>query len=129
MQRGGGFVYLHRAYEEGDKSYPLVGVIDGIISRGERLTRFGYVDMEAQEDFLFGRKGEIIQAHEFHYDVSDNYGDGFIERKPLSNRKWEGVHINENLYVGFPFLHLGSNPEACEQLIEKLLEYKERTNG
>lgn len=126
---GGGFVYLHKSYNDGENIFPLVDVIHGSVTRGERLTRFGYVNMEAKGDYLFGESGEVIQAHEFHYDVSDNYGNGFIERKPLSTRSWEGVHINDHLYAGFPFLHLGSNRVACKRFIQKLTEYKERKNG
>lgn len=116
----GGFLYLHEMLEDADgKQYPMAGVIKGKAFPSGRLTRFGYVELEAVEDQLLFRKGERIRAHEFHYWDSDNCGCSCIAAKASGSRSWECVHGDERLYAGFPHIYFYANPAAGMHFINK----------
>ncbi|NCB91047.1 MAG: cobyrinate a,c-diamide synthase [Clostridia bacterium] len=117
----GGFMYLHEEMEDIEgKSWPMVGFISGRSYRTPRLTRFGYITME--EGKVFGTLPGDIRAHEFHYFDSENCGEAFKAKKPLSERSWTCVHSTAQYMAGFPHLYYYSNlkvPEAflraCEE--------------
>lgn len=118
----GGFMYLHEQMQGEDGTlYPMVGSIPGSCLRRQRLVRFGYCTLTAQQDNMLCRRGEQIPAHEFHYWDSDNPGSGFAAQK-AGGKSWECVHAGANRYAGYPHLYFYGNPEfaagfvrACER--------------
>lgn len=131
----GGFMYLHEQMEDMEgRTYPMVGEVKGIAYRTKKLSRFGYVTLEASKDQILGKSGMICQGHEFHYFDSTNNGEDFTARKPLTKRKWKCIHGTEYSIAGFPHLYYYSNPEMivsflrqCEKKREGRQE--ERRNG
>lgn len=116
----GGFLYLHKSLEGADgRDYPMAGVLDAGAGRRERLTRFGYVTLEALEDQMLFEKGAEIRGHEFHYWESENCGCSMRAKKPLRKRSWECVHGSETLYAGFPHLFFYSNTKAAWNFLRK----------
>ncbi|GFI09077.1 cobyrinate a,c-diamide synthase [Lachnospiraceae bacterium] len=116
----GGFLYLHKSLEGADgRDYPMAGVLDAGAGRRERLTRFGYVTLEALEDQMLFEKGAEIRGHEFHYWESGNCGCSMRAKKPLRKRSWECVHGSETLYAGFPHLFFYSNTKAAWNFLRK----------
>lgn len=119
----GGFLYLQEEMEGKDtKRYPMVGALRGKAVKTERLVRFGYVELEALTDGAFFKKGESLKGHEFHYWDSTDNGAGCLAVKPDRKRSWECIHMDGNLFAGFPHIHFYSNPifarrfvEACEK--------------
>jgi len=106
----GGFLYLHRELEGTDgRFYPMAGVLDAKAYRTEKLSRFGYVTLAAEEDQLLGKAGTQIRGHEFHYWDSESCGESFHARKPAGRREWDCVHGTNTLYAGFPHLFYYSN--------------------
>lgn len=100
----GGFMYLGKSIEEKN----MVGVFDANFYNTKKLTRFGYINLQAKENTLICQKHQIIKAHEFHYYDSDNNGTSFKAIKPIGNRSWEAGHSNEKIIAGFPHLYLPS---------------------
>ena len=120
----GGFLYLHRELEGSDGVfYPMAGVLDAKAYRTDRLGRFGYITLTAEEDQLLGKAGMEIRGHEFHYWDSEQCGNSFHAKKPVGKREWDCVNSSKSLYAGFPHLFFWSNPEAAYEFLKKCEEY------
>lgn len=87
-----------------------------------KLSRFGYITLVANYDNFLCKKGESINAHEFHYFDSVDNGDLFEARKPNSNRSWQAMVSQENLVAGYPHMYFYSNIEFVRNFIKKMLE-------
>lgn len=116
----GGFLYLHRILEGSDGvEYPMADVIGAKAYRTDKLSRFGYIEMEAKQDQLILAEGEKARGHEFHYWESEDCGDSIHAKKPLRKRNWDCVHGTESLYAGFPHLFFYSNPDMAIRFLRK----------
>ena len=126
----GGFLYLHRELEGTDgKFYPMAGVLDTRAYRTEKLSKFGYITLEAREDQLLGAAGTKTRGHEFHYWDSESCGESFHARKPAGKREWDCVHGTKTLYAGFPHLFYYSNLQAPHEFLKTCLLYKKNKNS
>ncbi len=124
MAECGGFMYLHESMEDMDNHiHPMVGVISGEVYRTPKLKRFGYVNLTLGEE-VFGEQVGDLPAHEFHYFDSTNCGDGFLAKKPLSNRSWNCMHTEQNLFAGFPHFYYYGNPKLPAAFLKAALNYK-----
>ena len=130
----GGFMYLHEEMEDADGNvWKLVGRIKGRTFPTGKLVRFGYVNLqrnldENQVSELKERMsiadswvlpGENIRAHEFHYWDSTDSGSDCLAVKPDGKRRWECMHLEENLVAGYPHLYYPSCKEFAERFVEK----------
>ena len=114
----GGFLYLHETLEDADgRDWSMAGVIPGRAWNTGRLGRFGYVTLTARTSGLLCQVGEELPAHEFHYWDSQQPGDSFRAKKPLSDRGWDcGIHT-PTLYAGFPHFHFCARPEMARNFV------------
>ena len=130
----GGFMYLHEEMEATDGNlWKLVGRIKGKTFPTGKLVRFGYVNLQRNldEDQISELKermsiadswilpDENIRAHEFHYWDSTDSGSDCLAVKPDGKRKWECIHMEENLVAGYPHLYYPSCKEFAERFVEK----------
>ena len=123
MAECGGFMYLHQEMEDMEgHSWPMAGVISGKSWRTPRLTRFGYITLE--DGPCFGKNVGGIRAHEFHYFDSDNCGESYTARKPLSSRSWNCIHSDRQGMSGFPHMYYYSNLQVPEQFLRTCEERK-----
>ena len=112
----GGFMYLLDSIKnEKDKSYNMVGAINGKAKWTGKLVRFGYVTIEAD--------GFDIKGHEFHYYDTDNNGSSFVAKKPTGNRSWPCMHKSGSSYIGFPHLYYPSAPVFVDKFVEAMKNY------
>lgn len=121
----GGFLYLQRTLEGAD-GHPgeMAGVLTGEGFRTKKLTRFGYIEAEARTPGVLGGRGERIRGHEFHYwDCTEN-GDGFLAKKPLSDREYPCMVHTETLAAGFPHFYYYSNPDMIFQFLQEMLAHQ-----
>ena len=122
----GGFLYLGQTLEDGGgRAYPMAGVLPGEAVRRERLVRFGYAELTANEDSLLFRTGEAVPVHEFHYWDSTENGDSLTAVKPLTGRCWRCGFTNRRLYAAFPHLYFPGNPELAARFVQAAREYGE----
>ena len=106
----GGFMYLHEELEDRDGNvYPMAGVIKGKTYPTGKLVRFGYVNITADKEADWLLPGETIKGHEFHYWDSTDAGTDCMAVKPDGKRKWNCIHMRENLFAGYPHLYLPSH--------------------
>ena len=120
----GGFMYMCRDIE----GVSMTNYFPASSYNNKKLTRFGYVTLEAKQDNLLCKKGEHIAAHEFHYWDCDDPGTDFLARKP-SGREWSCIHANDHLYAGFPHIHFYTNPKLAENFYKACLNYKEKSHA
>ena len=120
----GGFMYLLERYIDEDTTHNWVGAVAGETFMTKKLNRFGYVNLTAQEDNMLCKAGETINGHEFHYSESSNNGTGFLASKASGKGEWSCVNVRENLYAGYPHIHLWGNPQFARNLIKACLAFK-----
>ena len=109
----GGFLYLQQSLD----GHAMVGVLPGQSHNTGRLSRFGYVTLEARRDNLLCAAGEAIPAHEFHYyDTTDN-GNAFRAVK-ADGRSWDCGVATETLYAGFPHFHFYAKPAMAARFLD-----------
>lgn len=113
----GGFMYLGETITKDHKTYEMVGAIEGNSVLTDKLVRFGYKELVAEKNNLMCRKGEKIMCHEFHHSETDNYGDTFVAIKGKQALKC--VVGTDNLYAGYPHLHLWGNIEFAKNFVKK----------
>lgn len=113
----GGFMYLHDYIANGsEKKYPAVGVFHGSVYIKNKLTRFGYVKLSAENDSLIFKKSDNIAAHEFHYYDSDNSGCDLTAVKS-DGRNWKCCHCSESMYAGFPHIFFYTDIRIAERFV------------
>ncbi|ABX41755.1 cobyrinate a,c-diamide synthase [Lachnoclostridium phytofermentans] len=121
----GGFMYLHQQMEDiSGKSYPMVGSIVGGVFKTDKLKRFGYITLTANQEQMVADCGDSIVAHEFHYFDSNACGESFTASKPLRKTQWSCIHGNENMAVGFPHLYYYSNMRVPFRFLSTCLNRK-----
>lgn len=115
----GGFLYLHQSLQAASKEKcEMVGFLEAHAYQTDHLSRFGYVQLQALEDTLFGQKGISLPAHEFHYWESTDTGAAFLAEKPISGRTYSCIHGTKNFLAGFPHFYLYGNISAAEAFLE-----------
>lgn len=125
MAECGGYMYLKETIEDlSGKSYPMVGVLPGKCYNNYKLTRFGYVTLEAKKDTLIGPAGTKVLGHEFHYWDCEQNGEDFIITAGRNGEAYDAVYASEFLYAGFPHLYFKSNPQIVDSYVEKCRSYQ-----
>ena len=122
----GGFLYLQQTLEnERKESCPMCACLPGAGFRTDRLQRFGYQWLVAEEDSLLFRRGESVPAHEFHYwDCTENGSDLRVE-KP-NGKTWRCGYTGKSLYAAFPHLHLGGELPLAKRFAEACIGHAHR---
>ena len=117
----GGFMYLTQAIAD----QPMVGYLNGDCRDTGKLTRFGYVTLQAKQDNLLCKAGDEIAAHEFHHWDCTFPGDSFTAVKPTGKR-WDCAIATDTLYAGYPHFHFYANPAFAERFYETCIKEKHR---
>ena len=123
----GGFMYLHEELEDREgEVWKMTGNIKGRTWPVGRLVRFGYVKIMLEEarteaGYLF--PGEEIRGHEFHYWDSTDSGLDCLAVKPDGRRSWQCIHMDGNLFAGYPHLYLPSLPAFAERFVRRCREW------
>ena len=123
----GGFMYLHkRMQDKAGDWYPMVGVIDGECFQTKKLVRFGYVTLTSEMNHTYGSQGEAMKGHEFHYWDSTNTGNAYTATKTSSALSYNTIHVDSNLFAGYPHLYYPSNPKFAWKYLLACEEYQEK---
>ncbi len=118
----GGFLYLQGSLE----GYPMAGAIPGEGYRTDHPVRFGYADLQAEEDSLLFRKGESCSAHSFHYYESTEPGNTLTAVKPGNGRTWRTGVATPSLYAAFEHMHFMRSPVMAERFLQAAIGYAEK---
>ncbi len=121
----GAYMYLHEEMEDADgMAWPMAGVIRGKAFRKERLVRFGYCELIAQEETLLGASGTVLRAHEFHYWDSECREGSFTAHKPGRPGEWKCMFHRGNLLAGFPHLYFPGAPQVAENFVRTCRKWR-----
>lgn len=124
----GGFLYLGQSLQDGNgEPWPMAGVLPGEGVKTERLVRFGYHQLTAQEDGLLLRRGETVPVHEFHYWDSTANGNAFASEK--GQRHWRCGYSGKTLHAAFPHLYFAGRPELAERFVTNAAAYGKEHRG
>lgn len=123
----GGFMYLHEEMEGKDGTVcPMTGNLPGRAFQMDKLVRFGYIGLKAQKDGVYFKKGDVLRGHEFHYWDSTNNGADCLAVKPDGRRFWECIHMEGNLFAGYPHIHFYSNPVFAQRFVDCCRQWNAR---
>ncbi|OXM85124.1 cobyrinate a,c-diamide synthase [Paenibacillus rigui] len=124
----GGFMYLTEAIEDTQgRSYPMLGLIPGVVRMQKKLAALGYRDIKGAEgNFLLGPDDQA-RGHEFHYSTFQAREEARIvpayETKGLRGTKPEGcLNPGGTLVSGYTHIHFGSAPAIAERWVRFCLE-------
>jgi cobyrinic acid a,c-diamide synthase len=119
----GGLMYLAQGIEllDGER-HEMVGLLPQWTRMLARLRTLGYVEVSFSEDSLFGKAGERLRGHEFHY--SELVGD------PACNGNWRHVYSlkrrrnaevtpegfqSGTILASYVHAHFASRPDAAKR--------------
>jgi cobyrinic acid a,c-diamide synthase len=129
----GGLMYLSRGIEADGRFYPLTGLLPARTRMLPARKALGYVEVSLMEDSLWGRRGDILRGHEFHYsELVDDPASDPAWRKVYSLRrrrtdavetgadavKTEGYQ-NGAILASYLHLHHASRPAAVARFLER----------
>lgn len=120
----GGYMYLGSSIE----GVNMVEALQVNSTLTNRLQNFGYISLKANNDNLLCKKGESINAHEFHYSKSDNDGDDFTATKISSGKERQCIVAEDNIFAGYPHLHLWGNVEFAKNFINRCIEFRNKVD-
>lgn len=125
----GGLMYLAQGIERLDGSrVPLVGLLPFWTRMLGRLKSLGYVEFTLSEDSLFGRAGDRLRGHEFHY--SELIGEALFDngwedvyrgqRRRSASIMREGFQRGRTL-ASYVHVHFASRPHAVESFVSNCI--------
>lgn len=119
----GGFLYLKETLD----NHPMVGALSGSAFAARQKPHFGYVELTAQTDTVFGPVGTKLRGHEFHYYDTTENGSAFLAKKPFRDTSWMCMQAGKNYAAGFAHLYFYSNPKAAEAFLHCCRRFREET--
>jgi len=103
----GGFMYLcEDLIDLEGKAHAMTGVFPATVRMRNRLSRLGYRRARLTRDCLWGKEGEMLHGHEFHYSVVERMAPEVETMYQLEDGRKEGFRIN-NTVGGYIHLHFG----------------------
>jgi len=123
----GGLMYLARGIETSDgKRYALLNILPGWTKMSRRKIALGYMEARLTSDSLWGKAGDVLRGHEFHYSeliddpCSDRQWQAVYElKKPLSNEvRTEGFQKG-NILASYVHLYHAAKPKAVDYFVER----------
>lgn len=123
----GGLMYLAESLETtAGQHYPMTGVLPAGTRMGSAKKFLGYVEATLREDSLWGKKGDLLRGHEFHYSelAPAEWADSRWQTVYDLRRNRPGTIIPEgyqygNILASYAHLHYASRPEAVSHFIAK----------
>ncbi|MEY8392413.1 cobyrinate a,c-diamide synthase [Lachnospiraceae bacterium 45-W7] len=116
----GGYLYLQESMEDLEgTAWSMTGVFPGKAYRTNRLGRFGYITLAANNNGQLLPQKSSIKGHEYHYyDCTEN-GGAYHARKPAAGREWDCIQGGETYAAGFPHLYYYSNPQFAAEFLQR----------
>lgn len=112
----GGFMYLcEELLDLEGRAYPMAGVFPATVEMRSSLCRLGYRRASLKRDCLWGKKGEVLHGHEFHYSHLTRMAPEVETLYQLEDGRPEGFRIG-NTVGGYLHLHFGRTEPAVSAL-------------
>lgn len=128
----GGLIYLCREVETEDGAWSMVGVLPSRARMLQKRKTLGYVEVTLQDKTFFGKVGTSLRGHEFHYsELCENpigregWQSAFRLKRNRGGEVREEGYQKDNVLASYAHLHLASQPQALDALIEALRAMRE----
>lgn len=121
----GGLMYLSKGIQSTDgKRFDMAGILPARTQMLSRLKTLGYVEVTLTEDSLFGRAGDQIRGHEFHYSeligdpLQDSHWNQAYEMKRVRSQAVtrEGYQ-HGRILASYVHAHFASRPDAVDHFV------------
>ncbi|HEX9063250.1 MAG TPA: cobyrinate a,c-diamide synthase [Clostridia bacterium] len=126
----GGLMYMSENIIDRDgNSFEMMGIIPAVSEMTSKLQRFGYVDVQIEEDCVLSNRTSSVRAHEFHYSKTTLKRECKSCYKVLKHRNdkvisWECGYKVNNLLAGYPHIHFWANPDLAKSFVENCANFK-----
>ncbi len=121
----GGLMYLSEGIEKLDGTrHSMLGLLSAWTRMCPRRQSLGYVEVELTRDCLWGKPGERVRGHEFHYSELTNVPSNCESAYALHHRRTdcpaaEGFQRGSVL-ASYTHLHFASQPGAIAHFVQHL---------
>ena len=121
----GGLMYLSKGIQSRDgKRYEMVGLLPQWTRMLDRLKSLGYVEVTLSESSLFGKAGDKLRGHEFHYsELVDQPVDNpgcqpiyLVKRMRSDSQEPEGFQCGSVL-ASYVHAHFASREKALKHFV------------
>lgn len=118
----GGFMYLcEELIDLQGRLHSMAGVFPATVRMQSRLSRLGYRQPRLAMDCLWGKKGEALHGHEFHYSAIERMGSGVETIYQLEDGRSEGFRVG-NAVGGYIHLHFGRTEQNVDAFYNYILQ-------
>ncbi len=112
----GGFMYLCKTLIDLDgATFSMTGVFPATVRMQNRLSRLGYCHPRLTSDCLWGKSGDRLHGHEFHYSTIEQMDADMETLYQLEDGRREGYRVG-NTVGGYMHLHFGQSEENLAHL-------------
>jgi cobyrinic acid a,c-diamide synthase len=123
----GGLIYLSQDLTLLDgQQYPMVGLLPGSVTMGDRLKALGYVEVETQVPTILGSAGTRFRGHQFRYsDLTVPAGDtalAYAVRRRRDQQTFHEGYVNGSVLGSYVHAHWASNPAVPAAFVKKAAE-------
>ena len=131
----GGLMYLSKFVKtvDGDK-HPMAAVLPFATEMLTKRKMLGYITTSFESDCFFGKKGDTLRGHEFHYsqiieERSENWQKVYSlqGRRKGSKARAEGF-FNTYILASYVHQHFASNPQALDYLKDYLAKIYDKSS-
>jgi len=125
----GGFMYLcEELIDLAGQTHAMAGVFPATVRMQRSLSRLGYRQPRLLCDCLWGRAGEVLHGHEFHYSTVERMNPDVETLYQLADGRTEGFKVG-NAVGGYIHLHFGrsgGNVDAFYNYVKLVKEQRMR---
>ncbi|MCX6900424.1 MAG: cobyrinate a,c-diamide synthase [Verrucomicrobia bacterium] len=126
----GGLMYLAEGIETiSGERHALLGLLPAWTRMCPRRKSLGYVEVTLSRDSLWGKRGERLRGHEFHYSElvgSPTAGSGWQTAYEVRHRQSDAVTAEgfqrDRVLASYTHIHFASRPEAVRHFVARLAE-------
>ncbi len=117
----GGMIYLSDTLQTlNGQSFSMAGLLPLTVSMTEKLSRFGYTQLEFTRDCLLGKQGTITRGHSFHYSQcipAQEIATAYRVKYTLSGKEEVEGYLRGNILGSYLHLHFLANPSLAENFV------------
>jgi len=118
----GGFMYLcEELIDLEGKAHAMAGVFPATVRMQGRLSRLGYRQPRLRRDCLWGKEGEVLHGHEFHYSAVDRMAPEVETIYQLEDGRTEGFKVG-NTVGGYIHLHFGRTGQNVSAFYDHVMQ-------
>jgi cobyrinic acid a,c-diamide synthase len=129
----GGLMYLAEGIETTNGTrHALLGLLPTWARMCERRKSLGYVEVTLSRDSLWGKRGEKLRGHEFHYSelignpaAESGWQTAYEVRHRQSDSAIAEGFQRGRVLASYTHLHFASRPEAVRHLVARLAEHRQ----